>query len=220
MKNWTWILVVLILGACGKKSELSVGGASKQFCNCFNSQPVGTVDDRLSPCLQEITDKKNDEWKNSGLIDQDSIKDKVSKFSLAIMLDMAQTCDSYFIALNNLYDNMYPLDTSDINRDEISSLTVKIQNETNRDSLKSLLHRKVSKLIRARKFELALQSIDSIKSLDNVDYGANLASAFIFNQIGSYDKALQEIDKAIEVSGNEGLKLYGEISKGKKRRAK
>jgi len=220
MKNWTCILVVIIFGACGQKSELSIEDASKQFCNCFNSHPTGTVDDRLSPCLQVIADKKNNEWNDSGLIDPDSIKNKFSKFSLDVTLDMAQTCDSYFMALNNQYDNMYPLDSSDINSDVISSLTIKIHSETNRDSVKSLLHKKVSKLIRARKFELALQSIDSIKSLDNVDYGANLASAFIFNQMGSYDKALQEIDKAIEVSGNEILKLYGEITKGKKWRAK
>jgi hypothetical protein len=220
MTNWTSILLIIILGACGQKSELSVENASQEFCNCFNSQTTGTVDERLSPCLQKIADKKTNEWNDSGIIDPDSIKVKMAKFSLDIMLDMAQTCDSYFMALNNLYDNMYPLDSSDINSDEISSLTIKIQNETNRDSLKSHLHKKVSKLIRARKFELAFQSIDSIKSLDNKDYGANLASAYIFNQMGLHDKAVVQIEEAIEISGNENLKLYEEIAKQKKQRPK
>jgi Tfp pilus assembly protein PilF len=68
----------------------------------------------------------------------------------------------------------------------------------------------------ARKFDLALQSIDSIKSLDSTDYGANLARAYIFNQKGLHDKALIEIEKAIKVSGNKSLELYAEIARQKK----
>ena len=88
------------------------------------------------------------------------------------------------------------------------------------DSVKSLLHKKVYKLIKARELDLALQSIDSIKSLDNTDYGANLASAYIFNQKGFHDKAVVEIDRAIELSGNQNFKLYAEIARQKKRTSK
>lgn len=220
MKNWTSILIVLFLGACGQKSEFSVDDASKQFCDCFNSQTTGSFDDRSSPCLQEIADKKNAEWQNSGLIDQDSIKDKISKFSLDVMLDMTRTCDNYFIAINDVYDKGYSADTTKLNRNAVRELSTRIKKEVNKDSVKSFLHRKVYRLIQAREFDLALQSIDSIKSLDNTDYGANLASAYIFNQKGLHDKALIEIDKAIELSGNENFKLYAEIAKQKKQTSK
>jgi len=218
MKYCTWILVVLV--ACGQKSELSIENASKQFCDCFNSQKSGTIDDKLSPCLQKIADKKNDEWNKAGIINQDSIKNKISKFSLEVMLDMTRTCDNYFSAINDLYDNGYSLDTTKLNRNIIKDLSTRIKTEANPDSVKSLLHKKVHRLIQAREFDLAFQSIDSIKSLDNHDYGANLASAYIFNQKGLHDKAVNEINKAIEISGDENLKLYAEITKQKKRTSK
>jgi cbb3-type cytochrome oxidase cytochrome c subunit len=150
MKNYTWILLILALVACGQKSVLSIADASQQFCDCFNSKMTGSVDERLSPCLQEIGDKKNDEWNSEGLTDPDSIKNKLSDFSLAVMLDMIGTCDDYFIAMNGLYDNGYPIDTTQLNRDAVRELSIKIKTETNRDSLKSLLHRKSYKLIRSR----------------------------------------------------------------------
>jgi hypothetical protein len=70
--------------------------------------------------------------------------------------------------------------------------------------------------MQARKFDLALQSIDSIKSLDNHDTGANLARAYIFNQQGLHDKAIAEIDQAIQSSGDENYQLYAEVAKKKK----
>ena len=216
MKNWTAILLILILGACGRKSELSVENASREFCNCFNSQTTGTVDQRVSPCLQEIADKKNNEWNDSGFINKDSIKGKFSKFSLDVMLNMTRTCDNYFVAINDLYDKGYSLDTTLLNRNAIKELTSRIKTETNKDSVQSLLHNKIHKLIQARQFDQALQGIDSIKAMDNSDYGANLASAYIFNQTGLHDKAIDEIDKAIKISGNESLKLYLEIAKRKR----
>jgi tetratricopeptide (TPR) repeat protein len=220
MKNSTCILLILALAACGQKSELSIADASRQFCDCFKSKTTGSVDERLSPCLQEIGDKKNNEWNNEGLTDPDSIKNRLSNFSLAVMLDMMETCDSYFIAINELYDNGYPIDTTQLNRDAVSDLSIKIKTETNKDSLKSLLHRKSYKLIRSRDFELALQALDSIKSLDGDDYNSSLASAYIFNQQGLHDKALDEINRAIELSGNQYLKLYAEIARQKKRTSK
>ena len=220
MKNWTWILIVLVLGACGQKTELSIEDASKEFCDCFSSKATGTVDEKLSPCLQKITDRKNSEWNDSGITDPDSIKARMSKFSLDMMVDMTSTCDNYFVAINDLYDKGYSLDTTELNRSTIKEFSTRIKTETDKDSIKSLLHKKAYRLIQARKFDLALQSIDSIKSLDNNDYGANLASAYIFNQTGLYDQAVIEIEKAIEVSGNESFKLYAEIAKQKKRIAK
>lgn len=217
MKNWTSILLILVLGACGGKSEFSVESASREFCDCFSSQTTGTVDERLSPCLQKIADRKNNEWNDSGITDPDSIKVRMSKFSLDMMLDMTRTCDSYFVAINNLYDKGYSLDTTALNKSAINELSARIRTEANKDSVRSLLNKKVYRLIQARKFDLALQSIDSIKSLDNTDYGANLASAYIFNQKGLHDQAVTEIEKAIEVSGNESLKLYAEIARQKKR---
>jgi hypothetical protein len=220
MKNWTSILLILVLSACGRKSDLSVENASRQFCDCFNSKKTGSVDDRLSPCLQEITNKKINEWQDSGLTDQDSLKKRISKFSLNVVLDMTRTCDNYFISINDLYDRGYPVDTTELNRNAISELSIRIKTQTNMDSVRSLLHKKAHKLIQAREFDLALQSIDSIKSLDNTDYGANLASAYIFNQRGLHDRAVIEIDRAIELSGNEDLKMYAEIAKQKKRSLK
>lgn len=220
MKNLTSILLILVLASCGQKSELSVADASRQFCDCFNTKTTGSVDDKLSPCLQEIAEKKNIEWQDSGLTDQDSLKNRISKFSLEVMLDMTSTCDSYFVAMNDLYDKGYSIDTTELNRNAIRELSIKIKTEANIDSIRSLLHKKVHKLIQAREFDLALQSIDSIKSLDNTDYGANLASAYIFNQTGHHDQAVTEIEKAIEVSGNESLKLYAEIARQKKRTSK
>jgi hypothetical protein len=220
MKNWTSILLILVLGACGQKSELSVAAASRQFCDCFSAKTTGSVDDKLSPCLREIADKKNNELQDSGLTDQDSLKNRISQFSLELMLNLTSTCDNYFVAMNDLYDKGYPIDTTELNRNAIRELSVKIKAEANKDSVRSLLHKKVQRLIRAREFDLALQSIDSIKSLDNTDYGANLASAYIFNQTGLYDRAVIEIEKAIEVSGNENLKLYAEIAKQKKKTSK
>lgn len=220
MRNWTSILLIVILGACGQKSELSVQDASREFCNCFSTQTTRTVDEKLSPCLQKIVDKKNKEWNESGIMTPDSVKVNLSKFSLDVMLDMASSCDNYFIAINNLYDAGYLLDTTVLNRNAIRELSNRVKSEINKDSIKSLLNKKVIRLIQAREFDLALQSIDSIKSLDNTDYGANLASAYIFNQTGLYDKAVVEIDKAIELSGNANLKLYAEIAKQKKRISK
>ena len=220
MKNWTSILLILVLGACEQKSGLSVENASREFCNCFSSQTTGSIDERLSPCLQEIGDKKNNEWNDSGLIDQDSIKAKFSRFSLDVMLDMTRTCDNYFMAITTIYDKGYSVDTTELNRNAIRVLSARIKTEVNMDSVKSLLHKKVYKLIQAREFDLALQSIDSIKSLDNTDYGANLASAYIFNQKGFHEKAVVEIDRAIELSGNQNLKLYAEIARQKKRTSK
>lgn len=220
MKIWASILLILVLGACRQKSELSVEGASRQFCDCFNSKITGSVDDRLSPCLQEIVDKKNNEWQDSGLTNQDSLKNRISKFNLDVMLDMIRTCDNCFVAINDLYDNGYPMDTTKLNKNAIKELSIRIKTEVNIDSVKLLLHKKVHKLIQAREFDLAFQSIDSIKSLDNTDYGANLASAYIFNQKGLHDNAVTEICKAIELSGNEELKLYAEITKQKKRTSK
>jgi hypothetical protein len=216
MKNWTSILIVLLLGACGQKPELSIEDASQEFCDCFNSQGTGTVDERLSPCLQKIVDKKNKELNDSGIVNPDSVKLKISKFSLDVMLDMTPTCDNYFVAINDLYDKGYPLDTTALNTKAINELTNRIKTETNKDSVKSLLHKKVHKLIQARQFDLALEDIDLIRTIDNRDYGANLASAYIFNQTGLHDKAIAEIDKAIEISGNEELKLYLEVAKRKK----
>jgi hypothetical protein len=220
MRNWTSILLIVIFGACGQKSELSVENASREFCNCCDSQTTGTVDERLSPCLQKIADKKNKELNDSGITNPDSIKFKFSKFSLDMMLYMTGTCDNYFIAISDLYDTGYPLDTTEINRNAIKELSSRVKIEVNKDSVKSLLNKKVYRLIQAREFDLALQSIDSIKSLDNKDYGANLASAYIFNQTGLHDEAVVEIDKAIELSGNENLKLYAEIARQKKRTSK
>jgi tetratricopeptide (TPR) repeat protein len=174
----------------------------------------------MSPCLQEIADKKNNEWNDSGLTDPDSIKNRFSKFSLELMLDMIRTCDNYFIAINDLYDKGYLEDTTDLNRSTIIELSTIIKNETNKDSIKSLLHKKVYRLIQAREFDMALQSIDSIKSLDNTDYGANLASAYVLNQKGLHDKAVIEIERAIELSGNESLELYAELARQKKRTTK
>jgi hypothetical protein len=216
MKNWTGILLIFVLGACEPKSELSVENASRQFCDCFNAQTTGTIDDRLSPCLQQIADKKNDELNNSGVTNADSVKDNVSKFSLEVMLNMTRTCASYFTEINDLYDKMYSADTTEVNRNTIRELSARIMTEVNGDSIKSLLHKKVSRLIKAREFDMALQSIDSIKSLDNTDYGANLASAYIFNQKGLHDKAVIEINRAIMLSGDENLKLYVEITKMKR----
>ena len=88
MKNLTSILLVLILGACGQKSELSVENGSRQVCDCFNTKTTGSFDDRLSPCMQEIADKKNNEWQDSGITDQDSLKNRISKFGLEVMLNM------------------------------------------------------------------------------------------------------------------------------------
>jgi tetratricopeptide (TPR) repeat protein len=220
MRNLTSILSILILGACGQKSELSLDNASNDFCICFSSQTTGTVDDRMSLCLQEIADKKNNEWNDSGLTNPDSIKNRFSKFSLELMLNMIRTCDNYFIAINDLYDKGYLEDTTDLNRSTISELSTIIKNETNKDSIKSLLHKKVYRLIQAREFDMALQSIDSIKSLDNTDYGANLASAYVLNQKGLHDKAVIEIERAIELSGNESLELYAELARQKKRTTK
>ncbi len=217
MKHWIEILLVFVLGACGQKSGLSVEDASRQFCDCFNAQTTGTVDDRLSPCLQQIVDKKNDEWNSSGITSVDSIENNFFRFNLDVMLDMMRTCDNYFTAINDLYDRAYPEDTTKLNKNAIEGLAARIATEVNMDSVKSLLREKVYRLIRAREFGLALQSIDSIRSLDNVDYHANLASAYIFNQMGLHDKAVIEIERAIELSGNENLKLYAEVARQKKR---
>lgn len=150
------------------------------------------------------------------MIEPDSIKIRYSKFSLDMMLDMTRTCDTYFIAINDLYDKMYSADSTESNRDAIRELSARIKTEGNVDSIRSLLHEKASRLIKARKLDMALQSIDSIKSLDKTDYGANLANAYIFNQMGLHEKAVAEIERAIGLSGNENLKLYVEIVKRKK----
>jgi hypothetical protein len=147
---------------------------------------------------------------------QTPLKLKMSKFSLDMLLDMTHNCYNYFIATNDMYDKGYSVDTTELNRNAIRELSRRVKTEINKDSVKSLLHKKVYRLIKAREFDLALQSIDSIKSLDNQDYGANLASAYIFNQTGLHDKAVVEINRAIALSGNESLKLYAEISKQKK----
>jgi tetratricopeptide (TPR) repeat protein len=170
--------------------------------------------------LQEIGDKKNNEWNNEGLTDPDSIRNRLSEFSLAVMLDMMGTCANYFVAINELYDNGYPIDTTQVNRHAVSELSIRIKTETNKDSLKSLLHRKSNKLIRSRDLDLALQALDSIKSLDGNDYNSSLASAYIFNKRGLHDKAIDEINRAIELSGNQYLKLYAEIARQKKRTSK
>jgi tetratricopeptide (TPR) repeat protein len=213
MKTWIWILLAFTIAACGQKKILSKADAAGQFCACFNSQTTGGIDDRLSPCLQQVLDLKQSEFMDEGITNQDSIQQKVSSFSLDVMLEMIHSCDNYFSEVSDLYDKGYSVDTTTLNMAAIKDLTMRIQSETNRDTIKSLLHKKVFKLIQARQFDMALKNIDSIKSLDNTDYGANLANAYIFHQTGLYDKAIDEIDQAIEISGNENLKLYAEISR-------
>jgi hypothetical protein len=127
---------------------------------------------------------------------------------------------NFFIAISDLYDREYFADTTESNRSAIRELSARLKTEVNRDSVKSLLHKKVSKLIQAREFDMALQSIDSIKSMDSTDYGTNLASAYIWNQQGLHDKAVIEIDRAFELSGDQYLKLYAEIAKRKKLNSK
>lgn len=220
MSNLTSILVILVLAACGQRSELSVADASRQFCDCYNAKTTGSVDDKSSPCLDEISDEKINEWQDSGLNDQDSLENRITRFSLEVLLDMISTCDNYFVAINDLYDKGYPIDTTQLNRNAIRELSINIKTEANMDSVMLLLHKMVHKLIQAREFDLALQNLDSIKSMDNNDYGANLATAYIYNQTGLHDQAVIEIERAIEVSGNESLKLYAEIARQKKRTSK
>jgi hypothetical protein len=69
-------ILLIFLGACAQKSEVSAENASREFCNCFNSQTTWTVDERLSPCLQNIANKKNKEWNDSGILTPDSFKVK------------------------------------------------------------------------------------------------------------------------------------------------
>ncbi len=146
----------------------------------------------------------------------DSIENKVNKFSLDIYIELTRSCDKYFTEINTIYDNGYPLDSSANNKEEIILLTKQIVSETNQDSIKSMLHKKVYRLIQSRQFELALETIDVVKSLDKGDYGSNLARAYIFNQTEKHDNATDEIEEAIKLSGNQNLILYSEVTKRKK----
>lgn len=214
MRTWT-LLIILILAACGQKGDISKEETSKGLCDCFNSKTTGSIDNRLTSCLQEIIDERQNNL--SVTTDNlDTIKKELNKFNLDLMILMTRTCDSYFSEINKIYDNGYPLDSSAVNNQEIDLLTKRIESATNQDSIKSLLHKKVYKLIQARQYTLALENLANIKTLDKDDYGANLASAYIFNQLDMYDKAIAEIEKAISLSDNLNLVLYSEIAKRKK----
>jgi hypothetical protein len=212
--NWTCALSIFVFVACGKKSYDSKV-LSSEMCDCFNANIRGTVDERLTPCLQKIIDREQNEFNKSADNNVDSIKRRVSVFTLDILIELTRSCDKYFTEINMIYDNGYPLDSSATNKEGINVLTKRITSETNQDSIKSLLHKEVYKLIQARQYGLALDNISEIKSLDKDDYGSNLARAYIFNQTNKHDKAIVELEEAIKLSGKLELILYAEVTKRK-----
>jgi tetratricopeptide (TPR) repeat protein len=215
MKNWI-LLLLLLAAACAQKRQSPTDAVATRLCNCFSSKTVGSVDDRLTPCFQRVISEKQKELQSAG--NQEFFQGQLEAFGLDLMVALTRDCDSYFKEVNSLYDNSYPLDSSVYNRREIIRLTEKIESESNEDSVKSMLHKRVYKLMQSRQYTEALQDIQRIEFIDSSDYRAHLAKAFLFNQTGMYDDAIAEIQKAVDLSGNPNMILYAEIVKGKGRR--
>ncbi len=216
MRNGIYVLM-LALVACAPKKQSPTDAVATRLCNCFSSKTVGSVEDRLTPCFQRVMTEKQKELEAVG--NPEFSKGQLEKFGLDLMVGITKECDAYFKDVSSLYDNSYPFDSSALNKQEIQRLTIKIENETSRDSVKAFLHDKVYKLMQRRQYTDALKDIQRIESLDSADFRAHLAKAFLFNQTGMYDDAVAEIEKAIALSGNPNMILYAEIAKGKRMRA-
>jgi tetratricopeptide (TPR) repeat protein len=216
MRNWIYLLL-LTVAACSPKRQSPTDVAATRLCNCFSTKTVGNIDDRLTPCFQRVVTEKQKELQSAG--NQEFFQGQLEAFGLELMIALTRDCDSYFKEVSSLYDNSYPLDSSEYNKQEIIRLANKIAGESNRDSVKAALHKKVYKLMQLRQYKDALKDIQRIESIDSSDYRAHLAKAFLFNQTGMYDDAVGEIQKAVDLSGNPNMILYAEIAKGKGRRA-
>jgi tetratricopeptide (TPR) repeat protein len=214
MRTLTSFLLLVTLISCEKKGEYSVKSISKEFCNCFNTnQAEKNIDARLKPCVDKyINHKHNDilEHKDYGL---EFLNKAISEFSLDLFIELIHSCDLYYYEMSALYNNTYLADTTDSNKKNIALLTARLQTATNKDSIKSLLHKRTARLIKSRNFNAALEDISKIKTLDINDEDALLASAYIFNQLGMEEKALTEIEKGIAISQNNGYYIFREITK-------
>ncbi len=218
MRNCFYALL-LLLAACGPKRQSPTEAAATRLCNCYSSKTVGTVEDRLTPCFQRVITEKQKELE-SATSDQAFFHGQLEAYGLELMVGLTRSCDTYFDEVSALYDAGYPLDTSAFNRNEIERLSKKIEGESNRDSVKAALHKKVKRLLQLREYKQALDDIQRIELLDSADYQALLARAFVFSQAGMFEDAVKEIEKAVAISGNPNMILYAEIARGKSRRTK
>ncbi len=145
----------------------------------------------------------------------ESVEEAIGEYTTEVMLEMVRNCEKFAQETSIMYDNFYPLDTSSENRVDIANLSKRIDKATEQDTLKSLLHLRLAKLISQRDLESALTDIELIQEIDSDDVGAYLAASQIYNLQGNHKQALVQIEKAIALTGRKEYELFAEIIKRK-----
>jgi hypothetical protein len=184
-------------------------------CECFNKLQEGTIDDRLFPCLSQPINNNIEEI-HKNYRPNDPIETALSNYMMDVTVTMIHTCDKYFFELDSMYTNMYPVTDYSFVQQKIEIISDSINIPNLSDSLKiSLLHKKISHLTEARKFDEAMESIKWMSNEFSNESEMYWVKAYIHRGLGEYDLAIVELDNAID-SGNESSRIFKELIKRKK----
>lgn len=213
------ILITLIFAAglisCSNQNKLTPEAMAESACDCFEKLEVGSIDDRLSPCLSEPINENVEQIYNSYQPDK-PVETALEDYMMEVSIIMIHNCDKFYVELDSMYTDMYPeIEYSSI-QPKLQLLSDSINGTQLSDTSKiALLHEKISLLTKARKFDEALASIDQMSNEFLNESETYWVRAYIYRFMGKYDLAIGEIDKAI-ASGNEGSMIFRELIKRNK----
>jgi hypothetical protein len=146
----------------------------------------------------------------------DSINRRNYTFVTTLINEAVMSCDKLGAETEAMYDNWYPVDSSATNIKAIRLITSELNKIPTTDSTyKNTLHILISRNIKARRLELALQDCKRMKNLYPNEGGAYFASAFIYNLQNKYPLAIIEIKKEMIIENKPDLNLIIAIIKRK-----
>lgn len=219
--------------SCSYKPDRSTiaTNPSQQLCACFSKQKAGTIDEMITPCINTIATAYGHSKVNLIVpygVDSTSIKLKTDsinrenlRFTSAVINEAVVSCDRLGIELESMYDKWYPLDSSASNLTIIRQLSNELSKTSIADTAyKRLLHALISRNIKARQLNLALQNCQKMKGFFPTEEGAYFASAFIYNLQQKYPLATAEIQQEMMIGNSNDLKLILAIIERKSNYAK
>lgn len=215
------LLAFILFFGCKDKKESFIKELSTDVCNCFSKQPLGSVDDKLSGCLnsEEVNfyDRMLDLHKVS---ESDAIEyydTLLAHYTKDIFISMIYDCDEYYVTIDSMYSNMYPqIQYSSIEK-EYNLLKDSLLNKPIPDSVGVLvLHQQIALLTKARKFDEALLQTEVLTNKYNKESETYWVKAYIYYIKKEYDKALMELDKDI-ANGNIDAKFIKALTYRKKK---